>query len=262
MKNIFRLIGNYFKFNLSAGMAYRGAFFLQVFSMVLNNSAFIIFWIILYSKIGDSIKGYAFSDVMFLWSLVAVGFGLSVVFLGNANYISRIIYSGELDVYLTQPKPVLLNLTASRMVVSGWGDIIYGIILYFIAVKFSLVSVLVFIFGSVLYALMITALKVIYHSLTFRFGNAEDFAQTMAELSINFALYPGSIFKGAANVFLHSLVPVAFMVYMPVSLVKNFSILTVGIILAADTLIIFLSIFIFYRGLKTYESGNKIGTRL
>ncbi|MBN1648666.1 MAG: ABC-2 family transporter protein [Spirochaetales bacterium] len=262
MKGILRMFGAYFRFNLSAGMAYRGAFFMQVFFMALNNSAFIVFWLILYSKIGTDIKGYQFSDVMFLWSLVPIGYGLSVVFLGNASQISQIICNGELDVYLTQPKPVLLNLLAGRMQVSGWGDIIYGFILFFAAVPFSVPGLLVLVFGGIMYGILMAAVRVIYHSLTFHFGNAEDFAQTASEMSLNFALYPESIFKGAARVMLHSIIPVAYMIFLPVSLIKAFSWRTIGTLVLADTLIIALAVLVFYRGLKRYESGNRMGSRL
>jgi len=106
IRGAIRLALAYFRFNLSAGMAYRGAFLVQVFGMALNNSAFIVFWVILYERIGGSIAGYRLTDVMFLWSLVAAGFGIGVVLFGNAHYVSRIIYQGDLDVYLLQPKPL------------------------------------------------------------------------------------------------------------------------------------------------------------
>ena len=103
-----RLFGHYVRFNLRAGMEYRAAFVTQVVGMMLNNTAFIFFWMILFQQVGD-LKGYGFAEVMFLWALSAVGYGLAGVFLGNAGYLSRSIYTAELDVYLLQPKPVLAN---------------------------------------------------------------------------------------------------------------------------------------------------------
>ena len=127
---VVKLIAHYFRFNLSASMAYKASFLIQVFGMVLNNSAFIVFWYFLFDRIGGNIQGFEFNDVMFLWALAAMGFGMSVVVCGNATHLSRIIYSGELDVYLLQPKPVLPNVLVSRMIVSGWGDITYGLVLF------------------------------------------------------------------------------------------------------------------------------------
>ena len=262
MKKILRLFGLYFRSNLSAGMAYRGAFFMEVFGMALNNSAFIVFWRILFDRINTDIKGYGFSEVMYLWAFSAFGYGLAVVFLGNSTNLARSIYNGELDVYLLQPKPVLINFTASRMIVSGWGDLIFGLTLYLLAVKFSITGFLALIFGGIMMALVMTAMRIIYHSLSFFLGNSEDFALTAQELLTSFAVYPGTIFSGPAKWILHTLVPVAFMIYLPAELARNFNMRSVLIILIADIAIILFSAVFFRLGLRMYESGNKIGTRL
>ena len=98
--------------------------------MAANDAMFLAFWAILYDVIDAPIRGYTFTDVLFLWSVAAAGFGLGSIVCGNAAYLSRIIYQGDLDVYLTQPKPVLPNLMASRMSVASWGDLLYGLGLF------------------------------------------------------------------------------------------------------------------------------------
>ena len=257
-----KLFTDYFKFNLSANLEYRASFWIQVFGMFLNNSSFIIFWLILYNQVGELIQGYKFSDVMFLWSLGAFGYGIAAVFLGNDSYISRIIYSGELDVYLLQPKPVLPNLLASRMIITGWGDITYGLILFIFTQPLEISKILLFIFFSVLFALVLVSLRIIYHSLTFFFGNAESFAFTVSETVLVFMLYPGSIFKGPAVWLLHTLIPAAFIAYIPVELFKHFELKTFLILIGADSVFMIIAFLIFKTGLIFYESGNRMGTRV
>lgn len=259
---IAKLAAHYFRFNLSAGMAYRGAFVTQVFGMVLNNSAFIIFWVILFEQIGGSIKGYGFNDLMFLWALAACGFGTAQVFMGNAHHLSRIIYTGELDVYLLQPKPVAINLVTSRMVVSGWGDMLYGIILFFATQQLTIWGVTLFFLFSVLMALVFTSLRLAYHSLTFFLGNAEPLATLASEMVISFMIYPGSIFKGPTVWLLHSLVPAALMAYIPARLIRDFDPWLFVILLGADFLLMTAAFLVFKRGIRSYESGNRIGTRV
>lgn len=256
------LLKNYFSFNLKANMEYRTAFFIQVFGMFLNNSAFIIFWKILYIQIGSAINGYAFNDMMFLWAISALGFGLSVVLLGNGNQISRIIYSGGLDIYILQPKPILPNLLASRMHISGWGDVIYGIILYSFTQPFSMYKIGLFIFFSILICFLITAVRVFYHSFTFFLGNADSFAQNASDTVLMLMMYPGSIFTGPERLFLHSLIPAVFLTHIPVELFKDFNIKRFLFLLAGDIVITMTAIITFKLGLKKYESGNLIGTRL
>ncbi|MBT3275622.1 MAG: hypothetical protein HN368_20875 [Spirochaetales bacterium] len=262
MKKTLKLLGHYFRFNLSAGMSYRAAFLTQVFGMALNNSAFIVFWLILLKQVGGNIKGYEFEDVMFLWALGASGFGIAQVFMGNGRQISRIIYSGELDVYLLQPKPIAVNLVGSRMVVSGWGDVIYGLVLFFATQALSVWSVLLFLLFSILMAIVFTGLRMLYHSLTFFLGNAESFANLASETVVSFAIYPGSIFKGPTVWILHSLVPAALIAYIPARLIKNFEPGLFFVLLGADALLVAIALLVFYRGIRKYESGNRIGTRV
>ena len=262
MKRMLRLFAGYVRCNLAAGMAYRGAFLIQVFGMILNNSAFIVFWLILFDRIGGDIKGYSFQDVMFLWSLASAGYGLAAVTLGNSTHLSQAIYSGELDIYLLQPKPVLLNFAASRMSISGWGDLGYGLLLFAFTQPLSVSGIALFIAFTVLLAIMLTVVRVFYHSLTFFLGNAEEFARTASELMLSFMLYPGSIFKGPTLWLLHSLVPVALVSYLPARIINEFDPLLFGAVVLADLVFVFIAAGVFRLGLHRYESGNRIGTRL
>ena len=262
MIRVLRLARRYVAFNLSAGMAYTTSFLIQVFGMALNNGAFIIFWAFLFQRVGGQIAGYNMTDVMFLWAMTATGFGASVVVFGNAMFLSRLIYSGELDVYLLQPKPVLINVLMSRMIVSGWGDIAYGLILFAATQQMTVGNWVLFLLFSVLMALVVTAIRVLYHSATFFLGNAEDFAMMASELVISFTLYPGTIFKGPVLIALYSLVPAALVAYIPVELFRSFDLPRLLAVLAADMAIVLVAAGVFRLGLKRYESGNKIGTRV
>lgn len=257
-----RLAAHYFRFNLSANMAYSTSFLIQVFGMVLNNGAFVIFWLVLFGRIGGEIGGYGFEDVMFLWSVAASGIGLGVVLFGNANMLSRVIYSGELDVYLLQPKPVLPNVVMSRMIVAGWGDFMYGVILFAVTQPITVAGCLLFLLFTGLLAFVYSALQVIYHSISFYLGNAEGFAQMAGDLIITFVIYPGSIFKGASAWILHSLIPAAFVAYIPARIFRELDLRLLPIVIVADILFVALAFLVFRRGLKRYESGNLIGTRL
>ncbi|MBN1411611.1 MAG: ABC-2 family transporter protein [Spirochaetales bacterium] len=257
-----RVLFRYFRFNLAAAMEYRVAFFTQVIGMFLNNTAFLFFWFFLFEKIGSAINGYGFNDILFLWSLTATGFGLADLLAGNSHNISRIIYSGELDVFILQPKPVLLNMLWSKMNISGLGDLLYGLALFFITQTLNPLTIFLFIFFSVIAMVIFVSVRVFYHSLTFFLGNSETFAQTVSEATIAFTLYPGTIFKGPVVWILHSLIPAALLAFLPLSLVRSFDPLLFLLVVAGDCIIVLVSVFTFSFGLRFYESGNKMGTRL
>jgi ABC-2 type transport system permease protein len=256
-----RLMPRYLRFNLSAGMEYRASFIVQVLGMILNNASFILFWLILYAQMG-SIRGYGFNDVMFLWSLCAAGFGVAGVFMGNAGSLSRSIYTADLDVYLLQPTPPLANFLLSRMSISAWGDIAYGVVLFAFTQPITIVHVALFLLFSVLMAVVLTALRVFYHSLTFFLGNAEEFANMASDLVLSFSLYPGSIFQGPTMILLHSLIPAALIAYIPIELWKSFDPIRLLLLVAADAAVALVAWATFRLGLRAYESGNRMGARL
>jgi ABC-2 type transport system permease protein len=256
-----RLFFHYLRFNTLAGMEYRASFVVQVLGMVLNNSAFIVFWVLLFRRIGGAIAGYEISDVMFLWALGAAGYGIAGIAMGNAGYLSRLIYTGDLDVYLLQPKPLVPNIVASRMSIAAWGDLIYGVVLFLVSQPLSLLTISLFLVFTLLSSLLFTALRIAYHSISFFLGNAEEFAATASEMTLSFTLYPGSIFEGPTVWILHSLLPAALLAYIPVRLIRSFDLETFALLLAGDAAIVVASLLLFHAGLKRYESGNRIGTR-
>lgn len=71
---------------------------IHVTAMIASDAMFIAFWAVLFDNVGAGIRGYGFTDVMFLWSVAASGVGASVIIFGNSSAISAIIFRGELDV--------------------------------------------------------------------------------------------------------------------------------------------------------------------
>ena len=264
-----RLLARYFRVNLAANTAYPVPFAIQVVAMAANNAMFLAFWAILFEAIDAPIAGYTFIDVMFLWAVAAAGFGLGAVVCGNSGHLSRIIYRGDLDVYLAQPKPVLPNLLASRMSVSSWGDLLYGLGLFAVSQPLTGPSIGLFLLFVLLAAGVLVAVRVLYHSLTFLLGNAEDLAGVGSEQIITFSLYPGTIFDGPlVAVVLHTLIPAALVAHLPADLFRavvrgtgmDWGLL--AIIIAGDAALMAAACVLFALGLRRYESGNRIGARI
>ena len=258
---MFRLIGKYIRFNLASAAEYRISFLVQSVGMILNNGAFILFWLILFERIGD-INGYGFREVMLLWSLTAAGYGMSEVFMGNGRFLSRIIYQGELDVYLLQPVPLLPNILCSRMNTSGWGDLTYGLFLFFLTQELTAGKAGLFLLFSVMAALIFSSVNVFYNSLTFFLGNGESLASSAYNMVLTFATYPGSIFKGGSTWIMHTLLPAGLIVWIPMELIMDFSASRALLLLGANGLLILFALILFRTGLKRYASGNRMGTRL
>lgn len=256
-----RLVFKYFTFNLSALAEYRTSFFIQVFGMALNNASFAFFWWVLFDKLGGGIGGYGFRDVMFLWAVASTGFGLSHVFFANMNRISGMIITGELDTYLLQPKNPLINSISARMSATAWGDFLYGIILL-ILIKASGIMWIMFSISIFTATLLITSIAVVGHSLTFYFGNMEAVGRTLWEFTITFSIYPETIFKGAVKALIMTALPIGFITHIPLRLVHDFSWGTLFLLFGVAIAYALLAFALYMFGLKRYESGNLMITRM
>ena len=261
VKSHLRLIAVYFRFNLAAAMEYRGSFLLQVFGMALNNAAFVVFWRIVYSKV-ETIGGYGFREVMFIWALASAAFGFAHILFGNLGYLTGMILQGELDAYLLQPKDVCLNVLCSKTVVSAWGDFAYGIILFLLVYGFVPGRFLLFVFFTVFSGLLMASVFFTADTLTFFIGNTSALGRLVREFLISFAIYPEGIFKGAVRWLIYSLVPAGFIVFLPLRIFNAFSWAWLGWLILIDLAYIAFAYLLFRRGLKRYESGNLIVAKL
>lgn len=249
------LIGTYFKLNLSASMEYRTSFLLQTFGMFLNNASFAFFWWLLFDQVGD-IAGYDYLDVMLLWALASTSYGLALVFFGNLNRLSDIIIKGELDTYLLQPKDVVINVLASKTVISAWGDILYGVILFIIITDLSLKAVGLFILFCITGALIFSGVLLVAHCLTFFFGNAKGVVTAIFEFLITFSIYPEGIYKGFVKMIIYTVIPSGFITLMPLEVMKAFELKNFLLVIGVAIIWVTFAYSIFYQGLKKYESGN------
>lgn len=256
----FKLIFTCFKYNLIKSMDNKVAFIGQVFGMILNNAMMIVQWIILFS-LKDNIGGYEFNDVLMLWGLAAIIYGIANVFFYSATKLSNLIMLGKLDAFLVQPKDTLIYASSSDMRVSALGDILFGL-LVLVFVKVSLITALLYIFFAITGSIIYASVCIIYNSLSFFIGNAEDFAYSMENALVNVSTYPDGIFSDKVRWIFMTVIPVAFSVYMPMKVLTEGNFVLILIIVAFAVSIAIVAYIIFYKGLKKYNSGNLMVARI
>ncbi len=261
-KKILRIFRRYFKLNLSAQMEYRASFIVQVFGMVLNNASFIVFWGVLFSTMGGSIAGYGMRDVMFLWAVASSAFGFCYILFYNVGRISHLIITGELDTYLLQPVPVLANILGASTQASAWGDFIYGWVLFFIFWGLNIKALTIFMMAILIGGFVFTGIQIMAHTLTFYIGNAQLIVGSAFNFMVSFSIYPEGIFSGVVRAAVYSILPAAFVTHIPLALIMDFSVGKLIFWLCGAALYCTLSVLFFYRGLRKYESGNLIITRM
>lgn len=242
-------------------MEYRVSFLIQAIGMVLNNASFIFIWWALFSHT-DTIGGYQMDDVMTIWALTSSAFGLTFVLFGNVGTVSRLIVTGELDTYLLQPSDVIVNMLCAKSVLSAWGDLAYGYILIVLFKGFSPYVLVMFTLFIITGALLLTSLLLISSSLTFYMGNSDNIVGLAREFLVSFSLYPEGIFTSWLKYVLYSLIPVGFFSYLPARIIDGLNPIWILAVLAVALIWVTLAYALFYRGLKRYESGNLIVSKM
>lgn len=253
MKEFFSFMGLLIATNLKASFALRTSFMLQAGFMVVNNLVFFTIWWIFFQNV-EFINGWGIHEIELMYALAAGSFGLSILLFGGYFELADMISEGKLDSFLTKPKNILIQSVCAKSRASGWGDFVVSLILIIMSGYWNhgLVLLPLMIMGSLFFLFF----GVLVNSLAFWGGAMKGFNKQLVEMLITFCVYPQNIFGGFVKLVLFTVVPAAYISYLPVKgIVEGQWWYLIGVFFA---LIVFmtLSTWVFYRGLKVYESGS------
>ena len=246
VKKEIKLVFLSIKYNIMRQMINPLSFTLNVIFMMLNNAAFIIQWIILFS-LKDSFGGYGFNEMMLIWGISTMSYGLSFIMFGGAFTLGQTIENGGLDQYLVTPRNLYYSVISSYSKVSAIGDFLYGLVLCLI---FSIIG-----------ASILKAFAVILNSLAFWITRSDDFANSLLGAFISFSIYPDSVFNKFIRVLMYTVLPVGFAVFLPVNIIMNFNIYYFIIVILFTIMINQISHLVFNKGIRRYSSSNLMVSR-
>lgn len=260
-KGLLAFVWSCWKLNLAGAMEFRLSFLMTAGMMVVNNIVWILFWGLYFNRF-QVVNGWTFQDVMMMWAVSAGGFGLSAVLFGNAYRLASLIANGQLDIILSQPKPVLLHILISRMSVAAIGDIAFALMIYGMFGDRSAIGMLKFGLALIISMLIFLFFVVAAQSLAFYFGNAEGLSQQLFNGLLAFSTYPTGIFRGLGKLILFTVVPAGFISYLPIGLLRSIEPLFLWEALGMAVLLTAGGTLFFYAGLKKYSSGNMLSLRM
>jgi ABC-2 type transport system permease protein len=257
-RHTMRFMGAYAAANIQAAMEYRVSFWVQVFTMVANDSLWLFFWWTYFQQF-PVVHGWQNTDIVVIWAVTACAFGFSAGFFGNASKLATLIMNGGLDAYLGMPRNVLLHVCISASDPTAWGDIIFALGAFLLFLRPDPLHFGLFLIVTMTGSLIFTSFFVIICSLAFFLGNTEGLAQQLAGALITFSTYPMYIFNGAVRVLLFTLIPAGFISFVPLQLLRQFTWPLLAAMLGFTALIVLAAVGIFQLGLRRYESGNLLG---
>ena len=260
VKKEIKLIFLNIKYNLAKEMLNKITFFTNIFFMIINNASFIIQWIIIYS-IKDNIGGYTLKDIILLWGLASGTYAICFIVFGGVIKLPNLIMNGKIDVYMIQPKNILVSILSSFTKVSAIGDLIYAYILLFIY-GFTIKNFLLYTLFIITGGIIITAILTITGSLAFWITRADSITHSFMGTMLSIDTYPESIFNNSVKILLYTIIPVGLTAYLPIRLIKNFMINNFLIVIVFTFFIASLAFYVFYQGLKRYTSSNLMNARI
>jgi ABC-2 type transport system permease protein len=250
----------YVRANLKVALEYRVAFWGNVIAMFLNDAMWVIFWTVFFTRF-PALRGYDLRDVLTIWAVAALGYGIALGIFGNAIRFAPIVAEGRLDFYLALPRPPLLHLLISYMQVSAWGDLLFGVAIYLVVARPGPSELLWFVLVSIAAGAIIAAHATIANSLAFWLGKSDGIAGQLVDALIMFATYPTTLFSGLVRVALFTVIPAGFIAYVPVRFLREWDPLQFLTVYAAAAFYVTAAIWLFSRGLRRYESGNLVAMR-
>lgn len=259
VKNHLKLLIEYFKISLASAMEYKTNFLIQITAMALNDAVWIVFWWIFFTRF-TAVNGWVWKDMLMMYAVITVSYGLTGVFFGNKGEIARIIATGKLDFYLTLPKNSIWHMLISR---SSWfaaGDLVFGLIVACFCLTPAKIPL--FIILCLTSIVIFIAFGILVGSLSFFWGGSEESSKNILWGMLALSTYPITIFQGYTKIILLTLIPAGFVSGIPVELLKSFSLTWFMLTLAFSIALLAISIIVFKKGLKRYESGNLINVRI
>lgn len=254
VKSSLRYILLSIKYNVQREMLNRASFLTNVLLMMINNLSIVVQWLVFFSLKPD-FGGYTFEDQMLAVALCTVTYGMVYLFFAGVDNIAKYIEQGALDKYLTKPKSPLIGVLTSKTQISALGDLLFGIIIFFIYYH-NPVQFLLFLVCSFFSFLIMLSFFIIVNSITFWFIRFSDTKQTFTDSYISFSLYPYTVFGNFVTILMHTIIPVGFAIYLPVTLFQDFSITKLLILIGFAVFNMALAVFLFNRGLKRYTSSS------
>lgn len=246
------------KKNIQNSSELRGSFIISVVGMILNNSSFLIIWLVFGGVMG-TVGGWKQNDVFGLLGFSTVTFGIIITFLGGIRDLPEYVLNGSFDRFMLAPKNILLRVCTSKIYVSAIGDLAFGVLclaFWFYYIGFSLNNLLLALFFILFGSLCTFGYFVFASSVSFYFKNPRNIVFALFELYLGPSIYHGGAIQGGLRKFLIFIVPALLSGALPVEIIKDPEITKILVYAGISIFWLVFSIWFFYKSLKKYESSN------
>jgi ABC-2 type transport system permease protein len=253
---------HYWKLNFLSLMEYKVSFLVAIVSMILNDILFISIWYMFFLKFWNIwwIEFWTFAVLLSIFVLV---FAIIHIFFCGYQNIWLLIEQWKLDSQLLLPKNMLLRVLASKMDASAFWDLIYAFMLMIFIPNLTILLVLKMVFLAIFWAMTFLWFFLIFNSITFYIWSSRNLTRGIFDAIMWPTHYPPWVFEWSfLKVIFLTILPVYFIIFLPFELSLNFTLEWFLILFFWSLSWLVLWVFIFYKWLQRYESGNMMYTNV
>lgn len=246
------------KKNIQSSAELRTSFFMNVFGMAINNLAFVVIWVFFVKSVGI-IGGWTASDIIGLQGFTALSFGVVFSVLAGIKKLPDYVTSGAFDRFMLSPKNLLVRVATSYLNPSAIGDMTFGIVclvVYSFLIHISLGQILLLGVLLVFSVIAFLAMAITIYSTSFLFVDSGIVTTSIFELFMTPSLFHGGTFQGGMRFIFTFIIPSLVVGSLPVEAIKDASADKIIIIGVLSLAWFFLSLKIFSRAVRKYESSN------
>ncbi len=233
-------------------------FALQVGGMIVNDVVFLALWALFFAGF-RSVGGWGMADVALLLGLTMCIVGLAGALAGGYRDMAATIVRGELDGLLTQPTGLIARLLARESIATAWGDLVCGVVVLAMFADVTLADLPLVVLAIAAGASVYVSAAISFASLAFWAAGARSFARDLTDFTLLFSSYPGSIHQGVVKIAAYTVLPAAFVVLAPVRMLREPSLGTVAVVVAAGLGYAAVAAGLFHLGLARYRRGASPG---
>lgn len=229
--------------------------FIMSLFMVIQNTIFFALWIVFFDNVSD-VKGWRLAEIAQMFGIGSSGIGISLFFANGARTIAYRIQEGTLDGFITKPREVLPVLMTSSSSPASLGDVFYGPFMWAMWGDLSWSNAPLLLALTLIAAALFTAFVIAIFSVSFWLKGNARFPEQLFEMMIIFTtnVVHGQSFKIKLLTF--TVIPAAFINFVPILLLKDFSWLLFASLVAVTIVHCWLAVKIFNAGLRRYVNSQ------
>lgn len=255
-----KILLKYMKINFKELRSYGVDFYIGSIAMFLKNISNLFLIYIIYNLVHE-INGWNIYEMIYLYSLVTISFSIWRCFFINTLNITYYVKSGRFDLILTKPVNPLFLVFMEGFDEDAWGDLAVGIVLYIyvsIILKINIISIILVFIIAIVGGLVFSAVSVLGSLISIIYVGVSNFSD-LPYIIFEFGKYPISIFSPILIFIFKTIIPIAWITYIPAMAVlkNNYNIYIIFFISIIISLLYFITVSVLWNiCLNKYSSSG------